>query len=70
MNDSLGHAAGDEVLTALARRLDRLASRGVTVGRWGGDEFVLFGPDARTDEAVEDLIHRADAAMYRAKLGS
>jgi diguanylate cyclase (GGDEF)-like protein/PAS domain S-box-containing protein len=39
INDTLGHAAGDEILTTVAGRLERLLSPDVLVGRVGGDEF-------------------------------
>ena len=41
INDTLGHASGDAVLRALARRLQRLARPEDTVARFGGDEFVI-----------------------------
>lgn len=41
VNERLGHAAGDDVIREVARRLAALAGRGVTVGRFGGDEFVV-----------------------------
>lgn len=42
VNDSLGHAAGDELLTRMGRRLARASRRGETIARIGGDEFVVL----------------------------
>lgn len=108
INDGLGHAVGDRVLQATARRLRAVMRPADTVTRWGGDEFVVLmdGLDSadeavvvarrieqavatplqhRDDEllvtasvgiafaAAQDptnaaqLLHEADAAMYRAK---
>jgi diguanylate cyclase (GGDEF)-like protein len=41
INDRLGHAAGDEVLVAVARRLRAAADGRSTVLRWGGEEFLV-----------------------------
>jgi diguanylate cyclase (GGDEF)-like protein/PAS domain S-box-containing protein len=54
VNDSFGHNVGDELLVAVARRLDACVSRaGHLVARMGGDEFVILVEHcARTDEVV------------------
>lgn len=49
VNDRLGHAAGDLVLTEIGRRLAELAMlQGLFAARPGGDEFVLIVPDGAT----------------------
>jgi diguanylate cyclase (GGDEF)-like protein len=45
INDTLGHAAGDEVLTVMAQRLGAATGPGELVGRLGGDEFALLVTD-------------------------
>jgi diguanylate cyclase (GGDEF)-like protein len=107
INDTLGHAVGDQVLRLAAHRLSTAVRESDTVSRHGGDEFLILLTDvshatdvlqiasklisalarpARVGEHVlrltasigisrfpddgedtETLIHRADAAMYRAK---
>jgi diguanylate cyclase (GGDEF)-like protein len=105
VNDRYGHAAGDEVLVTVARRLHALVRESDLVARLGGDEFLVVGRGlddvaigalagrlhdainapvsaggavinlrasigigpARRDDTPEQLLARADAAMYASK---
>ncbi|MFF3518511.1 GGDEF domain-containing protein [Streptomyces sp. NPDC002573] len=58
VNDTMGHAAGDSVLTATATRLTAWAGSRASVGRLGGDEFavVLQLPAARLEQRLAQLV--------------
>jgi len=53
VNDSYGHAMGDEVLKGVAQRLRSLLRESDTIARFGGDEFVILEPvvDGPSDSA-------------------
>jgi diguanylate cyclase (GGDEF)-like protein len=53
VNDSLGHVAGDKLLTEVGRRLSENAPAGALVGRVGGDEFGLSLRISSAEAAVE-----------------
>ncbi|GAB7191918.1 hypothetical protein NUM3379_26260 [Kineococcus sp. NUM-3379] len=65
INDSLGHAAGDEVLHAVAARLSAAVRPGDTVARIGGDEFVVCCPDVGTPADASEIATRLLAAACR-----
>ena len=107
VNDTHGHAAGDEVLCAVADELRKVTRAGDVLGRYGGEEFAILMPETSTAQArracerlreaiagriihypdgssgrvtistgvallsggepSEQLISRADAALYAAK---
>ncbi|MEO8145561.1 MAG: EAL domain-containing protein [Betaproteobacteria bacterium] len=65
VNDSLGHAAGDALLRAVAERLGATLRRDDTLARLGGDEFVLLWNDLKGAQDASALAQRALAILAR-----
>ncbi|RJF66537.1 GGDEF domain-containing protein [Rhodopseudomonas palustris] len=53
INDTFGHDVGDVVLKEIGAILRKTARKGDLVGRWGGEEFAVFLPDASLSDATE-----------------
>jgi diguanylate cyclase (GGDEF)-like protein len=68
INDTLGHRAGDELLQAVAARLDGVTRDADALGRLGGDEFVVIseelslaaGPELVAERLLDALAHPFD----------
>lgn len=59
VNDSLGHARGDELLQSVGKRLRKLLRPTDTIARMGGDEFAML----LEDSSLEDAIHVAERVI-------
>ena len=71
VNDSLGHAWGDELLRHAARRIEGCVRHGDTVARLGGDEFTLILPGIeKTTDAERIAAKVLDALRPPLKLGT
>jgi diguanylate cyclase (GGDEF)-like protein len=63
INDSLGHAAGDELLTIVARRITDVAPKDCRAARLGGDEFVVTCPLGDGTNGVRMLAERISSSI-------
>lgn len=69
VNDSFGHAKGDELLKKAASALKKSCRADDIIARWGGDEFVILLP--RTDETeAKKLIQRIKYFLSQEKVES
>lgn len=69
VNDAYGHAAGDEALVALGQRIHPVLRARDTLGRIGGDEFVILfediSPDIGARAAVDKILAAVDREPFR-----
>jgi diguanylate cyclase len=65
INDSQGHAAGDQVLCGVADNLRRSIRSGDTLARLGGDEFILVAADLNQGYGAEEYMDAIQGAFER-----
>jgi diguanylate cyclase (GGDEF)-like protein len=63
INDTLGHGAGNDLLRAIAARLDGLVRDTDALGRLGGDEFIVLAEEASLDGGAELIAARLHEAL-------
>jgi len=63
VNETLSHGAGDELLRAVAERLDDVVRDTDTLGRVGGDEFVVIAGELSPEEGPERIAERLQEAL-------
>jgi diguanylate cyclase (GGDEF)-like protein len=62
INDSFGHTKGDEILVTFTDKLNNLNYKGVIVGRYGGDEFVMALPNI-DNTSVDEVFLKIGVCM-------
>lgn len=63
INDSMGQKLGDGLITLIAERLAPVASSTVTIGRFGGDEFVVYMDEVEGPETVSAMVDKLMASL-------
>ena len=63
VNDSLGHAAGDDLLRAMSERLRSVVRDRDMLGRFGGDEFIVMLDGLQLDVSPADIAERLREAI-------
>ncbi|WP_232821407.1 GGDEF domain-containing protein [Acidithiobacillus ferrivorans] len=63
VNDTYGHAAGDDLLQEMARRLQNAVRRADTVARLGGDEFILLLEGLRSMDELDLVLARLQTTI-------
>jgi diguanylate cyclase (GGDEF)-like protein len=74
VNDTYGHAAGDNVLKSLSRLLRQRLRKSDIIGRYGGEEFVVLLLDVNAEQAYrimdEIRIHFSEVKHFATQSGS
>ena len=65
INDTYGHAVGDEILKRVAHSLKEILRKDDTVCRFGGDEFVILLEDLHSFEYLDEILHRINALTHK-----
>jgi diguanylate cyclase (GGDEF)-like protein len=65
VNDKLGRTAGDELLRIVAERLENVVRTGDTVGRVGGDQFLVLVESAARGVRLDSLARRVIEALHK-----
>ncbi|GAA4603230.1 diguanylate cyclase (GGDEF)-like protein/PAS domain S-box-containing protein [Actinoplanes octamycinicus] len=63
VNDTLGHAVGDQLLLAVAQRISAIIGAGSTAARMGGDEFAILVEQSDSADAAEEVAARIVAEL-------
>jgi diguanylate cyclase (GGDEF)-like protein len=63
INDTHGHAVGDDLLVTIAARINGIVRETDTVSRLGGDEFVILFEDIRETGSIETILGKLMAAV-------
>jgi diguanylate cyclase (GGDEF)-like protein len=65
VNEKLGEAAGDQLLSIVARRLENVVRQGDTVGRTGGDQFVVLVESEARNVRLDSLARRVMESLHK-----
>ncbi|MGL6167874.1 MAG: sensor domain-containing diguanylate cyclase [Fusobacteriaceae bacterium] len=58
INDSMGHLVGDEVISHFGKKLKNIFTKDEIVGRLGGDEFLIYIHNTKSENCIRNLIKR------------
>ena len=70
INDSFGHDIGDKFLIHISAAMTNILSKDHTLGRLGGDEFIVIVPNLPSKQALEDIANKLVDAVDRTHIFS